>query len=446
MEPKAKRSKKRKPVVVKAAGVSVRIFSRGANYWLDVRRGTKRERRPARTTDLGEAKANAEALALEIAKQDLLGVKPDSLTLGQLFAVYHEKKGQTLEGGWKKAAAAHRRDFLAAWGESLPVISISQTHVDTYAIMRRAAYVKGQHTARAARAEKIRQAVAKYAKNRVGRPPRPETAEPPFVPRPLRDGALDCDFRWLSSVLNWATRHKLLDGKRLLSINPLVRDCKWPKEQKANIRRPIASHDRYERTLAQAATIDATGRFALILTLARYTARRIDAILHLHASDILLSVDRIRSALAATGKDVALADLMTYGAIHWRATHDKQGIDRITPISPVVREEIDRYLASNPKIGDVPLIPAEERLARPVEALSRSSATKWLRVAEQRAGLDKLTGGLWHPYRRLWATERKHLPDVDVAAVGGWTGTKAMKLSYQQDEAKRALSVVMNAG
>jgi hypothetical protein len=34
----------------------------------------------------------------------------------------------------------------------------------------------------------------------------------------------------------------------------------------------------------------------------------------------------------------------------------------------------------------------------------------WLRDAENKAKLPKLNGGLWHPYRRAWATSRKHLP------------------------------------
>ena len=28
--------------------------------------------------------------------------------------------------------------------------------------------------------------------------------------------------------------------------------------------------------------------------------------------------------------------------------------------------------------------------------------------AEQKADLPKLLGGVWHPYRRKWGTERKH--------------------------------------
>ena len=37
-----------------------------------------------------------------------------------------------------------------------------------------------------------------------------------------------------------------------------------------------------------------------------------------------------------------------------------------------------------------------------------------------------LERSLWHAYRRGWATSRKHLPDVDVAAAGGWKSTETL--------------------
>ncbi len=56
--------------------------------------------------------------------------------------------------------------------------------------------------------------------------------------------------------------------------------------------------------------------------------------------------------------------------------------------------------------------------------------------AEKLAEVPKQRGSLWHAYLRKWATERKHLPDVDVAAAGGWTETDSLKQCYQQaDEA-----------
>ena len=54
-----------------------------------------------------------------------------------------------------------------------------------------------------------------------------------------------------------------------------------------------------------------------------------------------------------------------------------------------------------------------------------------LQVEEQTA-LQKLSGGLWHPFRRKWATERKHMPTVDVMEASGWSDRKTMETCYQQ--------------
>jgi hypothetical protein len=64
--------------------------------------------------------------------------------------------------------------------------------------------------------------------------------------------------------------------------------------------------------------------------------------------------------------------------------------------------------------------------------VTRASANKWLMRAERLAGLPHQRGGLWHAYRRLWAVERQHLADHDVAAAGGWGNTAALKQSYQR--------------
>ena len=55
-------------------------------------------------------------------------------------------------------------------------------------------------------------------------------------------------------------------------------------------------------------------------------------------------------------------------------------------------------------------------------------------------------GSLWHAYRRKWVTERKHLPDVDVAQAGGWKNTVSLKTAYQQADAETMLRVVLEAG
>jgi hypothetical protein len=50
--------------------------------------------------------------------------------------------------------------------------------------------------------------------------------------------------------------------------------------------------------------------------------------------------------------------------------------------------------------------------------------------------------GSWHPYRRNWATERKHLPLKDVAAVGGCTDTETLLNCYQQADPSTMLAVM----
>ena len=60
-----------------------------------------------------------------------------------------------------------------------------------------------------------------------------------------------------------------------------------------------------------------------------------------------------------------------------------------------------------------------------------------------RAGLSKLDGSTWpHAYRRKWATERKHLPLVDVAAAGGWKGERMLLGIYQQPDLDTMLAVM----
>jgi hypothetical protein len=66
----------------------------------------------------------------------------------------------------------------------------------------------------------------------------------------------------------------------------------------------------------------------------------------------------------------------------------------------------------------------------------------WLEKAEKRAKLAPLEGGLWHPYRRKWATERKHHPLKDVAAAGGWKDVNTLLKSYTAADDETVLAVM----
>jgi hypothetical protein len=59
--------------------------------------------------------------------------------------------------------------------------------------------------------------------------------------------------------------------------------------------------------------------------------------------------------------------------------------------------------------------------------------------------LEQLKGGLWHPFRRKFATERKHMPVIDVAHAGGWKETRTLLQCYQQPDEATLQQVVLGA-
>jgi integrase len=205
-----------------------------------------------------------------------------------------------------------------------------------------------------------------------------------------------------------------------------------------NVRRPVASEERYRRTLAKADEADPTGRLACLLALARYTGRRITAMCELRASDVLLSNDALARALAANGLDPAVA---RYVPIRWRAETDKQGYEAIAPLSTHARASLERYLRTHPRVGDVWMFPRPDHPDRPMNMmLARALHIR----AEKLAGLPHIDRGGIHAYRRLFAVERKHMPDVDLTRAGGWRDLATLKRSYQQADPATTLRVIEN--
>jgi integrase len=109
------------------------------------------------------------------------------------------------------------------------------------------------------------------------------------------------------------------------------------------------------------------------------------------------------------------------------------------PINPHVREAINRIRADRQLRGSPFLFPSPNDPSKP---LSKELASAWLRRAEALADVEHLEGGGWHPFRRGWATSRKHLPDVDVAAAGGWSDLTSLKTCYQQADQETMVAVV----
>jgi len=122
-----------------------------------------------------------------------------------------------------------------------------------------------------------------------------------------------------------------------------------------------------------------------------------------------------------------------------RTPANKKGFESVAPISESTRAALDAYLTRYPMTGDVPLIPGRGKTE---QAINKEIASYWLTKAEKLANLPKLARGGFHPFRRLWASERRHLPAQDVAAAGGWRSLEVMRNAYQHADAQGVLSAV----
>ena len=131
-----------------------------------------------------------------------------------------------------------------------------------------------------------------------------------------------------------------------------------------------------------------------------------------------------------------------HGSLRWPADTDKMGRETVVPVSPSVCAAIERTLRDRSGVGAVPMFPSPGDPRKPIRY---ELASAWLREAERVAGVEKQDGSLWHAYRRGWATSRKHLPDVDVAAAGGWKSTETLRKIYQQPDPDTILRVVLEA-
>jgi integrase len=157
-------------------------------------------------------------------------------------------------------------------------------------------------------------------------------------------------------------------------------------------------------------------RIELALVLAEATGRRIGAIRQLRWEDIDY----------------------TKPAITWRADADKMGVLWTIDLQTPLVAELRHFLARLRGVGGW-VFPAA-RL--PDQTMDRWVMVRWLLEAERDAKLPKLVGGVWHPYRRKWAMERKHWPIRDVAAVGGWKNVRSLLECYAQADRDTMRAVV----
>lgn len=254
----------------------------------------------------------------------------------------------------------------------------------------------------------------------------------------VRQGTIAGDIDAVKIALNRVGERKRADGSLLLAVNPLAK-VRVEKEQ--NPRRPRADASRYEALCAVSAPLPPTFRLALDLVFA--TGHRIGAVRRLRQEDVY--VDPKAAAAKATDLDTDFgwcADDFPFGAIRFYSgerTNNKRH-DHVAPMDSVAREALERARVTVSAISPW-LLPSPQDPAQPV---SYHVLKQWMRRAEKLADLPHLPGGIWHPFRRGWATARKQFPAQDLAKLGGWRDVATMQKSYQQADGRTIRSIVTN--
>ncbi len=289
----------------------------------------------------------------------------------------------------------------------------------------------------------------------------PETSE--FSVRAkVTDRAIGADLEYLRAVLRHATLVKKSARKSMLASNPMAG---YEIPHNKNPRRPVATYDRFLAIIEHADAIDPQRLFRGFLGLVEALGWRVSAICSLRWADV----------------DLTAMSAWPHGRIFKRAAFDKEGRSMWLPLSVSARAAVDSIRAVSPGVGEFPVFPApraREELAADVRAAvaadpdvialpiagkgsktgataadtdrgaeipkpwTRHHARKLLERAEDAAGVGHQEGSDFHAYRRAWSTARKHLPDADVMAAGGWSDPRALKQSYQLTDDATLLSVV----
>lgn len=246
--------------------------------------------------------------------------------------------------------------------------------------------------------------------------------------KPVMAGTVNLGLDAMNMLCNWAMRTKV-SGRRLLDRSPC---WKLPYAKDVNPRRSIWTEERLQQVLARAEEhqmqVEWSGRrrhrrshLADILFIMDQTGRRLGAVRQLRPTDIKL-------------------DQGTHGKIEWPSETDKAGKRWLTAIRPELRPRLERILRQRQAIGTGPLFPAPRNQD---EAVCEGTVADWLHQVLKELGLPRLPHDRFHGIRRKWVTERKHLPDVDVARAGGWRSVQTMKRAYQQADDAGVLEAVL---
>ncbi len=190
--------------------------------------------------------------------------------------------------------------------------------------------------------------------------------------RPVGPRTVQGTLKTLRQLCRFGTHYRRRSGGFLLELDP-TRGLKLPATK--DPARPVADDARREALLKVADQVHPHLRPIIII--AAYTGRRIGAILQLQYRHWI-------------------PDAGTFGCLCWRAASDKLGRTTVVPVAPEVRDVIEEIRRTRPGLGEAFLFPAPKSEGPAQVAL----CTKWLRRAEELAGLPHQPMGGFHAFRR----------------------------------------------
>ncbi len=234
-----------------------------------------------------------------------------SVTLGMVAELYKQSPAfATKKPRTRKADARTLERVVTFFGRSRNVETLSESDVQRFVLARR-------------------QGVGSLLRVQPG--------------KVVRDQAIASDLVILMTALNWATRERTKDGRRLLKENPL-HGVRLPREK--NPKRPVMMHDVYLRLLAVADQIHPLLKLALIV--AEGTGRRISAWCNLRWDDVDFQNATIR----------------------WRAETDKTGFEQIVPMTDPVKDALAATRRAQGAIGNTPVFRAPKDPQKGVQSAS----------------------------------------------------------------------------
>lgn len=363
--------------------------------WINV--GGSKRRRALGHQDWHLGKSQADALAAD------LGTTPrategERLTLGALFEIYEREvtpeKGRTSQKHDRAAAALFQR----CWGAQCLVTQLGQIEWGRFIRARRCGALAG----------------AGAVGNRT----------------------IEYDLRFVLAVLNWAVKG------RLLRENPCA-GLEIPREY--DPRQPMLSPAEYEALQRVAPGVSA--RFALALTLAWETGRRIGSIRHLRWSDVdftheLLLFRKQHDKNKRRARD-AWVPLSAPALVALRGAKAERERPTLRIYTPSAERDVP---VSGARIGDGWIFASAVGEGAP---MGRRYFLSWWKKAEQRAGLEPLRGRAWHSCRRAFSTELlgAGAPDEVVNALGGWArGSNVAREIYQHAQLEQQRAVIRARG